>query len=222
MMNLKITVNYPHREVKELVNRAYDFVFEGKKLVPPDTFKIWIKNSEFAYAGRFYSKKISVRIGTPNQYPCSVKYPNRKTAPAYMFNDWQEGLYGLVVHELWHWVQFSTRSPYSEVETERRVVVALEKFRNERAEYDQLVTNWNNRLAEKELTRKTKMAEKNTPEYELQELAKKMAKIQRRLKLYQTKIKKMSRRQRFLQKKILLHTSPDVGGPKWEKPQLLK
>jgi hypothetical protein len=213
-MRLKITAKYPKKEVKELVDLAYDFVFKGKNVQPFDEYQVWVKNCSHSFAGRIYlgEGKIVLRIGKASKFPRPYQYPNRKTAPAHHYNDWQEALYGLAVHEFWHWIQWKLKSPISEVETEVRVVAALEIFRANRESYNQKVKTWETRAEQKHQIRKQKAALKDTPEFELQELAKKMAKIQRRLKLYQTKMKKLSRRQRFLQKKISSQASPDVGG----------
>jgi predicted nucleic acid-binding Zn-ribbon protein len=45
-------------------------------------------------------------------------------------------------------------------------------------------------------------AQKDTPQYELTQLGQKMATFQRRIKLYTTKMKKLQRRKRHLEKKI--------------------
>lgn len=202
IMELKITANYPKNQVKDLVNLAYDFVFEGKLVQPPDHFKVWVKNSEYAHAGRFYGHKISMRIGRPNQFPCKYSYPGLKTAPEYTMNDWKEGLFVLSVHELWHYYQMKTGSPYSEIETEKRSLAALEKFRLIRHELEAKWKQHEERDNVRRLNRIQKAAAKETPQYELQQLEDKISKVQRRLKLYQTKMKKLQRRKKHLQKKI--------------------
>lgn len=201
-MELKITANYPKNQVKDVVNLAYDFVFAGTMVQPPDYFKVWVKNSEYAHAGRFYGHKISMRIGRPSQFPCKYSYPRLKTAPEYTLNDWKEALFVLSVHEFWHYYQMKTRSPYSEIETEKRSVAALEKFRTIRHEFDAKWKTFSEKKQTKEITRQQKQAEKETPAYELQQLGLRIVKAQRRIKLYQTKMKKLLRRQKHLQKKI--------------------
>jgi len=201
-MELKITANHPKNQVKDIVNLAYDFVFAGTMISPPDWFKVWVKNSEYPHAGRFYGNKISMRIGQPNKFPCKYSYPRLKTAPEYTLNDWQEGLFVLAVHEFWHYYQMKTCSPYSEIETERRAVMALEKFRTIRHELEAKWKTVEDKLQIKIQIRKQKEAARQTPEFELQQLGLKIAKVQRRLKLYQTKMKKLMRRQKHLQKKI--------------------
>lgn len=201
-MELKITANYPKNQVKDIVNLAYDFVFAGTMIKPPDYFKVWVKNSEYAHAGRFYGHKISMRIGRPNQFPCKYSYPRLKTAPEYTLNDWKEGLFVLAVHEFWHYYQMKTSSPFSEIETERRVVMALEKFRTIRHELKSKWKTVDEKQQVKDNIRRQKQAEKETPAYELQQLHAKITKVQRRIKLYQTKMKKLLRRQKHLQKKI--------------------
>lgn len=202
VMILKITANYPHNEVKDIIGFAEDFVFSGALFKLPDTFKVWVKNSEYTHAGRFYGHKISMRIGRPNRFPSKYSYPRLKTAPEYTMEDWKECLFVLAVHEFWHYYQMKSNSPYSEIETEKRAVMALQIFRSKRLDFDKRWALAKEKVEQRLIVRKQRSDHKETPQYEAEQLEKKIAKAQRRIKLYQTKLKKFLRRKRFLAKKI--------------------
>lgn len=201
-MELKITSKYPKNVVEDIVNLAHKWVFQNS-ISKPD-FRVRVKNSEYAYAGRYYGytrPKVVVRIGRPNHFPCKCKYPNRITAPEYMMNDWKEAMFCVSFHEFWHGLQDKTNSPYSEVETERMVVKFLEQFRQMRPELDAKWKAATDKVVQREQSKKLRAAAKNTPEYELQQIGKKIAAFTRRMKLYTTKLKKLNRRKRHLEKK---------------------
>lgn len=203
-MELKITSKYPKNVIEDLVSLAHDWAFASTdKRV---NFRVRIKNSAHAYGGRYYAYDfrplVIVRIGTPVHFPRKVKYPNRVTAPEYVVNDWQEAMFKVAFHEFWHGYQHLTNSPYSEVETEHRVVKMLEKFREMRPMLNAKWEAQKQKVIVRIETQKTRAMQKNTPQYELTLLGQKMATFQRRIKLYTTKMKKLQRRKRHLEKKV--------------------
>lgn len=204
-MNIKVTAKFPKHQVEDLVKLAYGFVFDNKSIKPTQDYRVWVKNSKHSYAGRIFfgQNKMVVRVGDPSQFPRKVKYPRLITAPEYQFLDWQEAIFGVAVHEFWHWYQYNSKSPRSEIECEQRVVQSLDKWRSEwKAELEVKWKSYEEKQINKTIRAQIKAVAKESPEYELDNIAKKIAVFNRRLKLYQTKLKKLLRRQRFLQKKI--------------------
>lgn len=202
-MNIKITASYPKALVRELVELAYKYVFHNKLLVPPDDFQIWVKNSQYPYAGRiYYSGKIVVRIGKPNHFPFIVKYPRLKTAPVYTFRDWMEAIFGVTVHEFWHWYQYNSKSPRSEIECEQRVVSALATLREIRPAIEAKMQGILEKQQVKIASKSAREAVKENPAYQLGQVQVKIAKYVRKIRLFQNRLKKLHRRMKFLQKKV--------------------
>jgi len=203
-MQIKVTAKYPVYEVKRVVQEAYNFIFANgrKEYHPSENFVFWVKNCSHAFGGMYYGNKISCRIGKPNNFPRTVKYPNRINTPEYVMQDWKEALYCVAAHELYHFLQAKTHSGFSEIEVERRVVVGLEEFRAKRAFLELDFQKKTDTIKERVEKAQRRQAEKLTPEFEIQLIDKKLAKYQRRLKLYLTKIKKLSRRKKFLEKRF--------------------
>jgi hypothetical protein len=200
IMELQITSKYPKNVVKDLIHLAYDKVFGGQ-LKKPD-FRVKVKNSRHAYAGAWYGYLIVIRIGAANKFPRTAKYPRLVTAPEYTFNDWVEAMFGVAVHEFWHGLQGRTRSELSEIECEKMTLKYLEEFRLERPQLEAKWAAAQQRVEVRKTAVMTRQAQKNTPQYELTTLGQKMATFQRRIKLYTTKMKKLQRRKRHLEKKI--------------------
>lgn len=205
-MKLRITANYPPKLVEDIVKRAYEFVYRNKTIEPPPDYPIWVKGSKrHAHAGTFWYSKITLRIGSENRFPHKFKYPRLETAPEYTLNDWQEALFSLAVHELWHWYQYKTGSGFSEIETERQCVVALEEFRKNRSDLDNRERQRRDKVQQRDQDKESRQRFKKTPQYELEKIKIKISKYQRRMKLAQNKLKKLIRRQNHLQKKICLN-----------------
>lgn len=123
-MRIKLTASYPLEEVKALCKVA-SYGIRTKN------FRIWIKNSRYAFAGRAWSSYAVVRIGKPHHYPIKDhQYTRLKTAPVYDINDWKEAMIIVVAHELRHLQQGRLRMRgKGEVDAERWALKRLHAYR---------------------------------------------------------------------------------------------
>lgn len=120
---------YDTQEVRELVETAT----KGIKL---RKVKVTVTNTKHTYAGRAWDswpyRRMLIRIGSPDQFPITCKYPRKKTAPTYEMRDWREGIVAVAAHEARHIYQYKFNKRRSEIDAERWAVKKLEEYRVKR------------------------------------------------------------------------------------------
>ena len=123
-MRLRITCDYPIKEVKSLV----EFASKG---INHAHLRVWVKNcGNGSFTGWYYhSGKISARIGTSGHFPLDMHYPGLKRAPSYTVQDWKECLVVVVSHEVRHHFQHKHHKRMSEVDAERWALKKLILYR---------------------------------------------------------------------------------------------
>lgn len=174
-----------------------------------------VKNTRCAYAGRCYARVPSIsprqgdrlviiRIGAPERFPRHVKYPGLVTAPEYEFRDWQEAMVGVAAHELAHAMQFETRSPRSEIEAEHAAMRAVERFRAERAALGLEGLEARERAADavRVSARAVARAAKQSPAAKREKVLADLKRWESKAKLADTKLTKLRRRLRDLDRRI--------------------
>jgi len=101
-------------------------------------------NRSYYYSGRacLGSRSILVKVDATNaRFPVRVKYPKRKKAPEYTFEDWVEALVAVTAHEICHIDEYvqNRKRPLSETRTEHYTLRLLLKFRADR---ENLLAAW--------------------------------------------------------------------------------
>lgn len=204
-LTINNTSRYHDSEVRRLVRFAYDSIDREH---PLGKVSVRVTNTRQAFRGRAiygaWGSRILVRIGAPGKFPVTGQY--RKRAAAYTFSDHREAIISISAHEFAHIEQHQRRLRKDEVGCEGVAAVVLEEFRRQRQEIDREIVEAVEtekaravRHQEAKAQRKTQL---RSSDHKLQLAKRDELRWSRKLKLTQTKLRKVRSRVRRLERAV--------------------
>lgn len=135
-MIIKITANYPHDEIKEIL------YFAAKSIgVNHARLIVKVKNSRKTYRGTAFNwawskdngkhgatRMITLGIGKPELFP----HTPRRYRQKFVLNDWQEALVRVAAHEFQHVRDYDNGIKASETAANGECFVTLQEWRKQR------------------------------------------------------------------------------------------
>lgn len=210
-MKIENTSRYSNAEVKYLVNFAAKCVGR-KQLGRIRGVEVRNRNNGRAFSGHaWWSGYVVVSVGAPDCFPRVIDRRRSKERysawPTYTMENWRECIVGVAAHEFGHLEQFQRSRrigkyvEFSQIECEQEAKRAIEAFRKDIEVHNQkmaeLVEKENGKVAHK----KAKKAVAKSASGKLAKLEKNKKRWMRKLKLAQTKLKMINRKEKYYRKK---------------------
>lgn len=144
-------------------------------------------------------KRVLVRVGAPNRFPCRVQYPRFKDMPEMDFRTYREAIVAVTAHETGHALGYSGRKE-GEERCEMMAWDALDYYRKHQAEIDAEIeaTLAEARQKVAKPTPEAKTAEKlASAEAKLKKWKRKLTLATNKVKLYTRQVRRLSKGQRM-------------------------